>query len=465
MNKKSTMHNKKKTTIFTLFVFTVMIISALSIMVSNSSLLVMAMTLTFACMMVYCLSNLANCIVMAIMFICIFTFLSSSVIVRFFSGQNNFMYEFTVAEFNKACTLIIISYYMIFWGYIKDKRYKIVFRRKRKFLFSDTYFSINRIQKISFAIFVGSSIAQLFFSIPKMIYSINNGYLALYTGYSGSYWLTRLSFITSAAFFIGLAAKPSKRRFKWYAILGLINPVVVFLQGERSTLVTYSLFLIYYYFTYDNLIFETNETDNRKTVKLVVLAGISMLVILPFLYRYGLSRIGMLSTAQTGNGISSFFDSQGGSFRVVGAAVKYKGTLPQKWYSFGSVIDRFSDVVYYTQNEQRATMAHSFADTITFLEEKWSYLTGYGMGSSYIAEIFYDFGVVGVIIVNFFLGRILKGLTDFKNLSIFKRSLLFLILQNIMIMPRGAFLRPFDILLSSSTIIVYFIVFGFARKK
>lgn len=461
-NVNSTIQNEK---VRNLFIFVAIIVSSVSIIFSNSSLLVIAMILTFVSMMIYCIFNLANHIVLAIMFICIFTFLSSSVIVRFLSGQSNFMYGFNNTEFNTACTLIIISYYMIFCGYAIDKRYRIVFGGKRESFFADSCFSIKRIQKITFVLFVGASIVELFFSIPKMLYSRSNGYMALYSEYSGSIWLTRLSFIASSAFFIGLAAKPNKKRFKCYAILGLINPVIVFLQGERSTLVTYVLFLIYYYFTYDNLIYKTNETDSRKTVKLVLLGGISMLIILPFLYRYGLSRIDMLSEAQEGYGITNFFDSQGGSFRVVGAAVKYKGTLPQKWYSFGAIIDRFTDATYYVQNEQRATMAHSFADTITYLEEKWSYLSGYGMGSSYIAEIFYDFGILGVIIVNFFLGRILKCITDFKNLSIFKRSLLFIIFQNIMIMPRGAFLRPLDVLLSSSTIIVYFIVFGFARYR
>lgn len=452
----------KSEKVMMLFVFLITIVSIISIIISTPSLLVMIMILTFISMMIYCISNLANSIVLAIMIICIFTFLSSSVIIRFLSGQSNFMYGFSNAEFNTACTLIIISYHMIFWGYVINKRHKIVFGKKDFPLFSDKYFSINCIQKSSFTIFMIASVAQLFFSVPKMLYSIENGYMSLYTDYSGSSWETRLSFIASTAFFIGLAAKPNKKRFYCYTILGLINPVIVFLQGERSTLVTYILFLIYYYFTYDNLIYKTNKTDKRKTVMLILLGGISMLIILPFLYRYGFSRSGMLSKAQDGYGLISFFDSQGGSFRILGAAVKYKGMLPQKWYSFGAIIDRFSDTIYYVQNEQRAMMSHSFADIITYLEEKWSYLSGYGMGSSYIAEIYYDFGVFGVVVVNFLLGRILKSLTNFKNLSIFTRSLLFIILQNIMIMPRGAFLRPFDVLFSSSTIIVYIVVFGLA---
>ncbi len=452
----------KRETVITLFTISVILFSVVAIVYSNTSFLVVSMTLTFVSLMIYCLSNAEKHIVLAIFLICIFTFLASSVTVRFILGQSNYMYGFNRNEFNLSCTLIIISYVMIFCGYISDKRYKFIWGTKKNSFYSDNIFSIKRVQKISFLIFVFASVIELLFSIPKMVYSMTNGYMALYTEYVGSSMLTRLSFIASAAFFIGLAAKPSKKKVIAYSIIGLINPIIVFLQGERSTIVTYVIFLIYYYFTYNNLMYKTNKSDIKKTIKLVFLISGVLIVILPFLYRYGFYRINMQSEIQKGSGIINFFDSQGGSFRVLGAAVKYKGTLPQKWYSLGSIIDRFSDIAYYGQNELRATMSHSFADIITYKEEQWSYLSGYGMGSSYIAEIFYDFGMLGVIIVNFLLGKILKCLTDFKNLSIFMRSILFIVLQNMMIMPRGAFLRPFDVLLSSSTLIVFLTVFGFS---
>lgn len=462
-NSIGSVEQKQKIIKLTIFLF--MGVSILAILSWNSTLIVLAMIFTFVAMMIYCISNLTKNIVLAIMFICIFTFLSSSVIGRFLYGQNDFMYGFTDTEFNTACSLIIISYYMIFCGYIIDKHYRIVCGSKRGLFFEDSSFSVECIQKISFIVFVVSSVMAMFFSIQKMIYALHMGYISLYTTYSGSSWLQRLSFVSSASFFIGLAAKPNKKMLKYYFILGFIDPVITFIQGVRSTLVTYVLFLVFYCFTYNNLINGNDAKDNRKTIRLIFLGVLSIIIIIPFLYSYGLSRIGENSNTNGINAIIAFFDGQGGSFRVLGAAVKYKGALPQKWYSFGSIIDRFSDVVYGTQNAQRAMMAHSFADTITYLEEKASYLMGYGMGSCYIAEIFYDFGVLGVIIVNLFLGIILKTLTDFENLSIFKRSVSFILFQNVMMMPRGTFLRPIDVLFSFSTIVVFFIVFGASRIR
>ena len=120
----------------------------------------------------------------------------------------------------------------------------------------------------------------------------------------------------------------------------------------------------------------SDKGNNAKTLRLVFIAIISALIVLPLLYKYGLSRIGESANTQGFLGIASFFDSQGGSFRILGASIKYKGVLPQKWYSFGSIIDRFSNVSFSGQGEHFATMGHSFADIITCLGEKWSYLLG-----------------------------------------------------------------------------------------
>lgn len=444
-------------------VFVSVIMSVISALTTSQPLIVLSMTLTFIGLFMYCFTNLQKHFVLAIMLLCIFTFLASSVIVRYILGQSNYSYGLSSSDFATACSLIIISVIMIFMGYIPDKH--ISLKKKRRSILEDESYSIERIQRLAFILFVILSFAELFFSVPRMFYAMSNGYISLYTSYTGSVWITRLSFMASATFFIGLAARPDKKRAKWYAIIGIINPLVVLIQGERGTIVTYVLFMTYYFFTYNNFMSNTDESNNTKTLRLVFIAIISALIVLPALYKYGLSRIGESDNTRGLIGLARFFDSQGGSFRILGASIKYKGDLPQKWYSFGSIIDRFSNLSVSGQGEQLAMSGHSFADIITYLEEKWSYLSGYGMGSSYIAEIFYDFGIVGVAIVNLLLGRVLKILSRYKDLSVFKRSILFILFQNMMIMPRGAFLRPIDVLLSSSTIIIFIVIFGFSKVR
>ena len=219
---------------------------AIAILISSQPLIVISMMLIFAGLFLYCFTNLQKHFVLAIMILCIFTFLASSVIVRFVLGQDNYAYGLNDSDFALACSLIIMSVFMIFLGYIPNNHLKLAFKWKKNVL-GDESFSIERIQNISFVLFLVISFAQLFFSIPRMFYALSNGYVALYTSYSGSVWLTRLSFMATATFFIGLAARPDKRRVKWYAIIGFINPVVVLIQGERGTLVAYVLFLTYYF--------------------------------------------------------------------------------------------------------------------------------------------------------------------------------------------------------------------------
>lgn len=59
------------------------------------------------------------------------------------------------------------------------------------------------------------------------------------------------------------------------------------------------------------------------------------------------------------------------------------------------------------QSIESALYRNSFADSISYILSPSRYITGWGYGSSYIAELFKDFSCFGVIIGNFIIGIIL----------------------------------------------------------
>lgn len=112
----------------------------------------------------------------------------------------------------------------------------------------------------------------------------------------------------------------------------------------------------------------------------------------------------------------SFFQGQGVSVNVIGYAKECEGTYPETniSYTFGPIIQElkhnpvsnfFGLFPFYKSQELEAVYHNNnFGATITYLVDPQRFLGGGGLGSSYIAEAWVDFGYVGIIVVNFVFG-------------------------------------------------------------
>jgi oligosaccharide repeat unit polymerase len=196
---------------------------------------------------------------------------------------------------------------------------------------------------------------------------------------------------------------------------------------------------------------------------------IALVIIIPILYVWGDLRNASsdgYQTKSTFESIISFFSGMGQSYKLIGYAVRYKGQLPGICYTFGGWIDRILGNSYEAFSVEAATKTNSFGTIMSYITIGYGYLVlHYGTGSSYIAEIYYDFGYMGLVILNFFLGYIFGILSKNKTTSVMKRSVLYMFFYFSITMPRAAFLTPFNQIISMSTIAAYIVVFGLSRKK
>ena len=72
------------------------------------------------------------------------------------------------------------------------------------------------------------------------------------------------------------------------------------------------------------------------------------------------------------------------------------------------------------------------------------YLGGHGIGSSYIIEVFTDYGFIGLIIANLLLGMLFVSLVNSMYTGKTLRVILSLvILGNLFFMPRSSFTESF----------------------
>ena len=75
------------------------------------------------------------------------------------------------------------------------------------------------------------------------------------------------------------------------------------------------------------------------------------------------------------------------------------------------------------------------------------------MGSSYIAETYFAFGTLGVVLFNLILGFLIRKLSTFKNESnrIYLKATCLFVVHNLFVLPRGG-------VFSSATDFLYFAV-------
>lgn len=438
-------------------------------MMQETDLIIWALIIQILFLIGLCINSFYRKVALAFFYVCIFTFLTGGILIEYFRQGDSWMRGFTVKEYITACNILYLTYLFLWLGYnwrirFSFSQYKTSGLRKFGNKVFDRNFDRRLIQVVSFWMLFGSTLPLAAFNIIKLRYAMAYGYMSLYTTYADPGWSFRLLYVNQVSLFISLAAKPPKWRMYACFALGLINPAIEFMQGARGAIVTQMLFIVFYLYIYEDMR-ELNVSEakhKRKFRCLAILAVIIGAIGLPLLNIYGITRAGIEYTGASSGveGMIGFFEQQGFSFSLIGYAVRYKGKLPQILYSVGGMFDLFVKPEGFGGLEDIALKSHSFGNAITYITSKDAYFNGFGMGSSYVAEIFYDFGYVGVVVVNFFLGRFFNYMMDWKKRGILGYAACFFLYRYFLGMPRGAFAEPFQRLMAKTTILIFLIIFG-----
>lgn len=421
----------------------------------------------------YCLADFSRRIGFAVFAACLFTFQLAGITLPVFTGDRDWMMGFTEKEYLTICNCLLITCLSLVFATNVFEKVRFVYgnnRRKPFAMFQDTRFSIKVMQKWAFIICIISSAVAIAGECQKMLFALVNGYMSLYGDYSSAPMVRRMMIVSKTSMFIGLAALPEKKRVWTYFVLGFPVAIMTFIEGTRSGLLMYLLFYAYYLYTYrDWKQVKIGTKERRRNVRKFIffmLAAVSIFA--PFLYIYGYSRVGRTyeSASHPIQYIIRFFASQGGSAQLIGWAERYKGQLPGTCYSFGSFIDRFQGNNYVAFSVDSALKTNKFGNMMTYLYSPYNYTVLHtGVGSSYIAEVYYDFGYIGLALVNFIIGYILKLLTSFDKVSVFGKSIVFMLFYYMLTIPRASLMSPLENMFSSSAIFTIFIVFFLSRKR
>ena len=303
------------------------------------------------------------------------------------------------------------------------------------------------------------------------------GYEILYSryvrsvGYAGSYigdfyhrnaaiyLLKKCEDMLSAGFLVYLATMPDKKETKIPFSLYLIYLVLSLGTGHRSEFVL-GLFLFAFYYIFREKVDGKNTWIKKKTR---ILCVVCVPLLLGFFYLYNYYRFGSdvnLTEMNMKTGLKGFFFDQGVTGDLIKYSRQYYETLRSDMlYTFtfardGFIAKLFDIPIYVGNSVDKALHSGMYSHAISYQVLGQWYLNGRGTGSSYIAELFQDFGYTGIVFGSLIYGYILMKIDNAeKSKSVLSRTLKFVMIPSILWAPRGLYSGFISSIISPNTVI------------
>ena len=452
----------------------------------NTDIILLAICSIFFNNIIYCLQKFSERIIFFAFNITFFNFLIGRLVIKRLTSYVDVYNTFSIygLDFIDADIVfhilisIFLSLLFLFFGYslFKEKFDEDKSKLLRvKEIREDYREKLAYVSKLIFFITYIFSVAVF---LDKARFTSSVGYTELYSSYSSSLptFMVKISEMTSISLFIYLGTLPIKRKAIIPMLLYVFLGVLSLVTGQRSNFVL-NIMIILVYLCLRNI----TDKDKIWFGKKEIVATICMLPVLIIL----LNTVSYLRMDETHNktsvvdAMNEFIYKQGVSVNLIGYAETLEEQLPsQKNYTFGRIIDFiqenaitqvfFDFPVYKSNSVESACYGNSFADSVSYILSPSRYVQGWGYGSCYIAELYKDFGYMGVIIGNFILGGILVFMNRvFKSGPILAGVSLFMI-RLLLYSPRDtstSFIVTSLSLINILTISIIVIGVGFLKYK
>lgn len=351
----------------------------------------------------------------------------------------------------------------------------IKFHKHRKKILLSKY-DIDKLRAYTRILFYISSICAIIMNVERIFFIQDYSYVDLYVNFSSN--IPRIIQIIGnmhmVLFILFIATCPDKRKCIWPFIFFSFITISVLGAGDRGTFVINIAMLVVYIFWrqyHEKEVWINNKVIFVGIISLpFVFAGLSFWVFI----REGID-IGEHSIYAQ---FIRFFRRTGMSVDILGYGKKFQEQFPQSFYSFGGLIDYIkynplTEVIFGMAAPQQytteyATTMHSYAHTISYFIFPDQYLLGHGKGSTYLAEIYQDFGYLGVAIWNIIYGIFLSWFENHKinveEFSPYRIAICFMMLRAMFYIPRGPAIYPISIFVNITTIFTFFFLHSLIQK-
>ncbi len=282
----------------------------------------------------------------------------------------------------------------------------------------------------------------------RLLFIRTHDYAEIYTSFRQSLpgFVYTVSAMAKYGLCIFLATFPKKRWAYVTLILWVLGGLPDLIIGIRNTIVLNILFAFVYFLLRDVLEQRSYWVGKIEKTAIILLLPAALI----FLGVYNYVREGQDVTLGIWDSIVDLFYRQGVTFDVLCLGYDALPKLPDavpKNYTFGPFIDYFTRGTFgqyffgteslgSANSEALAVYGNSFAHSMSYVAHP-EYLEGHGWGSSYILELFADWGYLGVIFGSTLLGALMRWMVEGLKKSPFVRTVLLLGLMGLFFIPRA----------------------------
>ena len=456
---------------------TAILMGIIYIYTNSIQVLLFTVLLVLFSSILYTFNNLRYYIIHLLFYITIFIFLVSRPTIDYF--KNGVLNTYQVDAYRFAFISVIISLVgLTIGGFLVSKKERVINNYNKN---EERKNWVSYIRKTSLSVFIVSYPFYLIRLIERLIYRMNFSYYEYYANFKSElpYFTYILSTFVVYAMCIYLATKPKK--FYSALVLGafVFANVINLLVGTRNPFVLSVIFAFLYYFI-------RNQEEKDKWIglkeKLVLYIGTPLMMVAMGLLNYvrddaEINKTGIFDI------LLDFIYKQGTSFGVLTRGYLYESNLPIKEfrnYTFSPIIEYFSKgnlailfggkpFTASNNSVELALQSDRYPHNISYIVMKEEYLEGHGIGSSYIMEIYTDYGLTGVFLFSTLLGILfilMMRIAYSGKILLFGMTLL--VLNNLFFMPRSSFSESFFSLFTMQfwgIIIVIFASAGLLKNK
>ncbi|MGO4940675.1 O-antigen polysaccharide polymerase Wzy [Fundicoccus sp. Sow4_D5] len=428
--------------------------------------IVIACLICFILYFLSCVSNIRTHFLGILFGIVTFGFLFGSFVL-----DQELMLEVGIDELALYCFCLSLSLLGIFLGLNLGSM-----NRKQNINDLEEYNSDRRIKKvfvIANKIFWIALPFSYIYALFRAYFAINYGYVYLYNNptifLSGSLsFITDISSLTNVAFIILLSTLPKISKVRNQTIALTVYNMLLLLSGTRAGLLKL-LFLIASYFFIMRHSYEKKALPKKKIMKYMLIAFILISFFSIIFTTVVNFRSGDNYYSDNKNPLINLISSEGKTWRVVIDAFEVydKTTMSQhlRFYfkplinsiSLQFIFERiglgFVQALPYTS--EFALNSYNYSHFYTYTADPSLYLSGGGLGSSYLAESYFLGQYFGVFFHSILIGFFLSGFISKVSKSLWKNAYMWTFIFNIFWSPRGSALGPYFSFFSFSNLIVF----------
>ena len=441
--------------------------------------LLYTVVMVFIAHTLFCFHHLKYQLIHVLFYMTIFVFLFSRPLIDYLrtGSFETYQQDAYVFTFN----VILVSLLGLWLGGMVGVRYFT--RKKEKPVNENSYARlILQVRRVSLTVFLFTYPFYVLRLVERLMFRLQTTYYGYYANFTSKlpYFTYLLSAFMFYALCVYLATKPSKKVSIFMLGLYVTANMIHLVIGTRNPFILSLLFAFVYFFMRHYSDKKEVWLGRREKIALGIGTPVLMLAMGAMNYVRDGAKLKFDSIFAL---LVDFIYKQGTSFGVLARGYLYRSSLPireMRNFTFGPIIDYFyrgsigmnvlgTKAFKATTNSiELALESNSYAHNISYLVLKQQYLDGHGIGSSYMMEIYTDYGFIGLMIASCILGFILIALLNSayrKNLLGFTVSLL--VLGNLFFMARSSFSESFFSLFTMQfwTVVIVIFLMSYSMKK